>query len=103
MAFNNNSSLVGFITQDYSAEEIIAFDTQQLENIGGSFDAIADRMRAILNYAKTAPKEKFGKLITPSFDEIVEITFYAGTKGFQPCPFDGCESTWNDHAEVLGR
>lgn len=52
MAFRNNLSVVGFIGNYGSVEEVITIDTRELEEIHGSFEAIADRMKQINDFAE---------------------------------------------------
>lgn len=47
--FNNNASQVMFIG-NHSLADIIAQDTRELAEIGGSFEAIADRMQELVDY-----------------------------------------------------
>ncbi len=49
MTFNNNASGVQFIG-NRQLEDVIAADMQELEKIGGSFEAIALRMRYFQNF-----------------------------------------------------
>ena len=48
MTFNNDSSMVKFIPQGLSIDKVIVQDTKELEEIGSSFEAIADRMDYII-------------------------------------------------------
>lgn len=49
MTFDNKASIVGFIPEGISVEDVIAQDTRELERIGGSFEAIADRMESLVS------------------------------------------------------
>ena len=51
MSFNNNDSMELFIPADASLEEVMATDTKELQEIGGSFEEIADRMDYIIRLA----------------------------------------------------
>ena len=85
--FNNNNSMVGFIGDYSSPEEVIAQDTKELNEIGGSFEAIADRIKEILNYTE---RKDMGGNLNIKMDDKVEINLYLSTKGFQDCPY-GCD------------
>jgi len=51
MGFDNNASEVRFIG-NYKLDEVIARDTKELEEIGGSFEEIADRMDYLIGRVK---------------------------------------------------
>lgn len=53
MTFNNNASMVLFIPKGISVYDVIAQDTRELEEIGGSFEAIADRMDHLIGRIET--------------------------------------------------
>src|SRR3989344_2304987 len=89
MNFNNSASQVGFIGKYNSVEEVIGSDEAELNEIGGSFEEIDDRIGKIVDHA-----EDYGK---GPMDEKVNILSYGLTKGPQFCPFEGCDSkAWND-------
>ena len=91
MTFDNNSSMVGFIGDYASVDEVIAADTKELQEIGGSFDAIAHRLEEILGFIESSP---YKYNISPSgifFDNDVQILSYGLTRGWQVCPYDGCK------------
>lgn len=91
--FGNSASYVGFIGNYSSIEEVIAADEKELQEMGGSFEAIADRLRSILSYAE---KNCYDRQKFLEFDEKIKILFYDVTKGSQECPFSGCEMNWCD-------
>jgi len=142
MKFNNNASMVGFIGDYKSVKEVVAVDTKELEEIEGSFEAVADRMREIIDFAdrKKGPSydewsslvdrlmenfvEKYGsnwaenpeawklygiernkimaRFSQSRFDNRVAVTNYMTTKGFQECPFEGCNGlTWNEEITIF--
>ncbi len=120
MTFNNTASTVRFIG-NRNLEEVIRKDAQELQKIGGSFDAIAQRMKYFQAVHFTSagekeyeaglpiPEELFysangaGQSIYFSFPPkyktepgIIEGKYrvwnYAITNGLQDCPFLGCKT-----------
>lgn len=90
--FNNAVSMVGFIGNYQSVDEVIASDSVELQELGGSFEEIADRMKDIVDFAKSIHN------FPVQYDDNIIIERYGLTRGFQVCPF-GCKSiTWNDDA-----
>lgn len=133
MRFDNDCSCVGFIGRR-TLEDVIASDSQELEEMGGSFEAIADRMQKFIDFAKDrrgviVTSEEFEEHMKPVFDKYkalygslsnipkgkpkeeyyrdwavrmaqhpktwfdnkISVINYLGTRGFQQCPFVGCE------------
>jgi len=142
MKFDNNASMVGFIGDYKSVEEVVAVDTKELEEIEGSFEAIAGRMEELIDFAEQnkGPSydewsplmdklmenfvEKYGpnwaknpeawelygiernkimaRFSQSRFDNRVAVTNYMTTKGFQGCPFGGCNAlTWNEEITIF--
>jgi len=119
MSFNNNASEVGFIG-NRRLEEVILLDKMELGKVGGSFIAIAARMKYFQSFHFTEEGEReyeMGLLPIPErlfytasksstsiiFDFRKEYTTskglierkyrvwnYAYTNGLQECPFFGC-------------
>jgi len=96
MRFNNNASHCMFIG-NRRLDEVIAQDTRELEQIGGSFRAIAERMRAIHEWVRGTP---YSNVKGKDFDAAVKIIGLGLTKGFQGCPF-GCNCTSSDDVYTI--
>ena len=94
MTFNNNASMVGFFPQGVSVEEVIAKDTKELEEVGGSFEAIASRMEEIVRFA-----EENSRNLPETMDDKVRVIFYIATRGMQLCPYEGCD---NEGQRIIG-
>ena len=143
MSFNNDASRVGFIGDYSSIDEVIAADRKELEEIGGSFEAIADRMDELIEFAERMnfPYDEWSKVIDPvidkfnvkyggnwhrkniqateeygkewsrlraefpqtRFDEKVSVVNIIGTRGFQLCPFEGCDTAWSEDVAIYNR
>ena len=101
MEFNNNCSRVKFFPEDTYLDEVIAKDTKELEEIGGSFEAIGNRMDEIVAFA-----ESNMSLLPHDHDAIVKINAYSSTRGTQRCPFKDCDyegreiNNWNEDVQI---
>ena len=84
MEFDNNDSRELFIPAETSLDEVIANDSEELRQINGSFEAIADRMDCII---KSANNKTTGLSPEKGSVSIVRIL---GTRGMQYCPFKDC-------------
>ena len=84
--FSNMASTVGFVGS-HTLGEVVASDTEQLGAIGGSFDAIADRMDYFI--AQASGYESVSGSIM-KLDEGVALIDLRETRGHQFCPFDAC-------------
>lgn len=101
MNFNNNSSMVGFIGSYKSVEDVISSDTKELQEIGGTFEAIADRMKVVIDYFRSKDWEARFKLVGYRFDDKLRISRFDCTKGFQQCPYNGCTTMGFGWSEII--
>ena len=141
--FRNDSSHCMFVG-DRNLDEVIAQDTRELAEIGGSFDAIADRMQELDDWAVgkgyILPHEEQSAWVSEVYDKfesvhgkdwhknpeawkqyglewgmrmaqnpktwydrkvaVVQVMF---TRGFQQCPFEGCNQVWSEDVELVSR
>jgi len=85
LKFNNNASQVMFIGNRDLAD-VIAQDERELAEIGGSFEAIADRMEELVNYARgkgwILRHEELHEWIAPLVERFKRE--YGGWDGFDP-------------------
>ena len=84
--FINDSSEDAFVLGYKSIDDVIAADARELSEIGGSFEAIADRMDQILGIGKSK-----GTTYPIDLGYDIVITGEMGSRGQQWCPFTGCE------------
>ncbi|VVB78302.1 Uncharacterised protein [uncultured archaeon] len=97
--FNNSSSHCLFIGKR-NLDEVILEDTQELQEINGSFDAIAERMNQIVSWAESVRKG--------DYDNKVTVLSYNTYRGMQECPFDskclvGQYRGWNEDVKIKSK
>ncbi len=113
MVFDNNASEVGFILEGTSIEDVIAQDAAELEQIGGSMDAISERMLYFQSKFYSKGSETSDRKGQEGFyreeivawkdhtkkDPILDSVYHEGvytvqsmpsTDGVQDCPFSNC-------------
>lgn len=96
--FNNDASMVGFIGEYHSVDEVIALDTRELLLIGGCFEAIADRMKQVLDYVES---HSWSQMVDHKFDDKLKLVSVLYSKGLQFCPFNGCRTKgWNEAVTI---
>jgi len=86
--FSNSCSMEGFILPGARLEEVIAQDRRELQQIGGSFEAIADRMCELIEKADEAGRLP-GTVIEPGMI-LAYMEMTRGMRGSQGCPFREC-------------
>ena len=99
--FNNNASHCTFIGER-KLGEVIAGDSSELAEVGGSFDEIADRMDKITSFAAKS------RSFPVDFDGNVVVLSYVATRGMQECPFSrecriGGYFGWNEDARIQSK
>jgi len=73
-AFNNRVADTGFITGYGSVDEVIAMDQAFLDEVGGSFKDIADRMAQILEFAENIKiSTKNRELVDREYERISDL------------------------------
>ncbi len=142
--FQNNSSQCLFIG-NRNLEDVIFQDSKELDEIGGSFEAIAGRMQEIADFAKKKQfmltheeqsawlaglyedfKARYGNDFHKNekawieygrrwanrmaqhpatfYDDKIAIVNILFTRGFQLCPFEGCNSNaWSEDVQLVSR
>jgi len=102
MLFDNKSSTLGFIGNYTSVDEVVELDKMELQEISGSFEAIAGRMREIVEFAM-----KNSRYLPKKIDNKIEVFNYVTTRGEQQCPFEGCDfegrkiPAWNENVLII--
>jgi hypothetical protein len=69
----------GFLGDDESLQDLLDEDARVVEELGVTYDAIADRLEALIEAAESSPDHTFQ---TPLFGTTVEVF-----TGFQICPW----------------
>lgn len=96
--FDNEASMVGFIGDYGSVDDVIALDTKELQEINGSFEEIAQRLEEFLDYVVSSPYKY--NVNGAFYDNNVQILSYGLTRGSQQCPFVGCKEHWSDVMKI---
>jgi len=96
--FDNKASHCLFIG-DRNLAKVIAQDEREIMEIGGSFDAIANRMDSITEDAQQSRSFPY------NLDSKVRVISYVTTRGMQECPFNrncriGDYLGWNEDVKI---
>ncbi|MBT3304519.1 hypothetical protein HN592_02820 [Candidatus Woesearchaeota archaeon] len=98
--FNNHDSQELFIPKDAILDEVIKQDTRELEQIGGSFEAIADRMDQLIETAEgIISQTPRGQKCCADVEPNLRFRGYVSTRGLQFCPFSDCRKSATESRE----